>query len=222
MNKTLWTVLLVLVLALAGGVWWLYSSLDAVVASAIRVSGPDMTGVSVKVAAVKIQPADGTSLLRELEVGNRPGFTTARALFAGQVNMKLDAASLTKDLVLVYEITIEAPEITYEYTSGGSNLDAIQYYVETHISEMTGAKGVASKGEPEKKVIIENLYIKGAHVKVHADRLQGKVVTLPLPDLHLTNIGKKSNGVSPSEATRQVVSAIVQNATKTVTRLVKL
>lgn len=219
MNKTLWTVLLVLVLALAGGVWWLYSSLDAVVASAIRVYGPDITGVTVKVATVKIQPADGTALVRELEVGNRPGFKTARALFADQVSMTLDAASLTKDLVLVDEITIEEPEITYEYTADGSNLDAIQHYVETYISEKTGAQSATNKGEPEKKVTIENLYIKGAHVKVHADRLQGKVVTLPLPDLHLTDIGKKSNGVSPAEATRQVVSAVAKNATKAVTSL---
>jgi hypothetical protein len=219
MKKTLWTVLLVVLLALAGGVWWLYSSLDTVVASAIRAYGPDITGVTVKVAAVKIQPADGTALVRELQLGNPPGFKTARALFVGQISMKLDVASLTKDLVLVNEISIEQPEVTYEYAAGGSNLDVIQRHVDAYIAENLGSPGTSKKGEPEKKIIIENLYIKGAHAKVSADMLQGKVVTLPLSDLHLKDIGKKSNGVTPAEATRQVVGAVTKNATNAVTPL---
>ncbi|MEY3446401.1 MAG: hypothetical protein RIR45_1156, partial [Pseudomonadota bacterium] len=54
---------------------------------------------------------------------------------------------------------------------------------------------------------------------VSAEVLQGKAMTVPLPDLHLVNIGKKSGGVSPAEAAHQVVAAISKNATKAVAPL---
>jgi hypothetical protein len=218
MGKAMWTVFLVVVLVLAGGAWWLYSSMDSLVATAIRSYGPDITGVSVKVGGVKIRPTDGAATVRDLQLGNPAGFKTERALFVGAISMKLNVASLTKDLILVQEITIEEPEVTYEYASGGSNLDVIQRHVEAYIAAKTDPKD-AAKPESKKKIIIEHLYIKGARAKVSAEVLQGKTMTLPMADMHLTDIGKKANGVSPAEATQQVVSAITKNASKTVAPL---
>jgi hypothetical protein len=219
MGKMLWAILLVVVVVVAGGAWWLYKSLDSVVASAIRSYGPEITGVVVKVDSVKIQPADGAAMVRGLALGNPAGFKTANALVVGQISMKLDVASLTKDLVQVREITILQPEVTYEYASGGSNLDVIQRHVESYIAALPGATEPAKPKSAQKKLIIEHLYIKGARANVSAEVLQGKSMTVPLPDLHLVDIGKKSGGVTPAEAARQVVAAISKNATKAVAPL---
>lgn len=216
MSKALWSALLVLVVVLGGGAWWLYTSLDRVVASAIKTYGPDIAGVSVKLDRVKIQPADGAAAVRGLEIGNPQGFKTARALSVTQISMKLDLASLTKDVVLVHEISIEQPDVTYEYAAGRSNLDAIQQHVEAYIAEKTGNPGQPKSTGPEKKLIIENLYIKGARAHVSAEVLQGKALTVPLSDMHMVDIGKKTNGVTPAEAAKQVVGALTQNATRAV------
>lgn len=216
MHKTLWTALLVTVLGIAGGVWWLYSSLDLVVASAIRTYGPALTGVSVKLESVKILPTDGTATLQGLEIGNPPGFHTARALSMGEVSMELDVASLTKDLVHVKGLWIEQPEITYEYASGGSNLDVILRHVQAFIAEKAGNSNATQNKSEERKLVIDHLYIKGAHAQVSAEVLQGKTLSVPVPDLHLTDIGKKTQGVSPAEATRQVLGALIQGVGKAV------
>ena len=216
MGKALWAALSVLVVVMGGGAWWLYTSLDRVVATGIRTYGPDITGVSVKLAGVKIQPADGAAALRGLEIGNPKGFKTERALSVGQVSMKLDVASLTKDVVLVHEISIEQPSVTYEYAAGRSNLDAIQRHVEAYIAEQTGSAGQPKSTSPEKKIIIEKLTIKGARAHVSADTLQGKTLTVPLSDMRMVDIGKKTNGVTPAEAAKQVVGALTQNATRAV------
>lgn len=219
MHKTWWTALLLAVLGIAGGVWWLYNSLDGVVASAIRTYGPEITGVSVQLESVKILPTDGTAALRGLEVGNPPGFHTARALSMGEISMELNVASLTKDLVHVKRLWIEQPEITYEYASGGSNLDVILRHVQAYIAENAGAHDATKNNAEEPKLVIDHLYIKGARAQVSADVLQGKTLSVPVPDLHLTDIGKKAKGVSPAEATRQVLSALIQSVGKAVAPL---
>lgn len=219
MQKTLWTALLLTVLGVAGGVWWLYSSLDGVVAAAIRSYGPEITGVSVQLESVKISPTDGTAAVRGLEIGNPQGFHTARALSMGEVSMELDVASLTKDLVHVKRLWIEKPEITYAYAPNGSNLDMILRHVQAYIAENAGAPEAGKGKAGEKKLVIDHLYIKGAHAQVSAEVLQGKTLRVPVPDLHLTDIGKKTKGVSPAEATRQVLGALIQSVGKAVAPL---
>lgn len=216
MHKTLWTALLLTVLGIAGGVWWLYGSLDGVVASAIRTYGPEITGVSVKLESVRILPTDGTAVLRGLEIGNPPGFHTARALSVGEVSMELDVASLTKDVVHVKGLWIEKPEITYDYASSGSNLDVILRHVQAYIAEKSGSPDATKNKSEERKLVIDHLYIQGAHAQVSAGVLQGKTLSVPVPDLHLTDIGKKTKGVSPAEATRQVLGALIQSVGKAV------
>lgn len=219
MNKTWWTVVWVAVVAVVGGVWWLYNSLDSVVTLAVRTYGPEITGVRVTLDSVKIQPTDGVATLRGLELGNPDGFKTARALAVGQISMTLDVASLTKDVVRIKEITVEQPELTYEYASGGSNFDVIQRHIESYLMQKLPPKDTPKTQSEPPKLLIDHLYIKGAYAQVTAEILQGKSVRLPLPDLHLTDIGKKTHGASAAEVAQQVMGAMAKNLNKAVTPL---
>src|SRR3989304_3312426 len=116
---------IVLVLALGGGVWWFYHSLDSLVASAIRTFGPEITGVSIHLDSVKIAPMDGRAALHGLVVGNPPGFKTDHALSLGEISMTLDLDSLAKDVIVIKQISIVKPDVSYELGTGGSNPDTI-------------------------------------------------------------------------------------------------
>ena len=52
--------------------------------------------------------------------------------------------------------------------------------------------------------------------QVSAAVLQGKVVSVSVPDFYLIDIGKKSGGITASQATRQVMNAMTNNVTKSV------
>ena len=216
MKKILLGIVVVLLVA-GGGGWWLYSQRDTLIADAIRSYAPQILGVSVKLGGVKTDPATQTASLHGLVIGNPPGFATPHALSLGTVSVKLDLASLTKDVILIKEIAVVKPDIVYEHRSGGSNLDVIQRNAEKYVADKTGGKDAkkdAAKQEPGKKLIIENFYLKDAKAEVSAELLKGKAVTVAVPDLHLTDIGKKSNGVSAGEATHQIISAITASVTK--------
>lgn len=217
--KILLGVALAVLLGIAGGAYWLYSSLDSLVASAIRQYGPEITGVPVKLSSVSIKPADGTAALRGLVVGNSKGFKTDHALSLGEISMTLDIGSLTRDVILIKQISIVKPDVTYEYAPGGSNLDTIQRHVDSYVAEKTGGKGGPGDKGPGKKLIIDHVYLKDAKASVSAEILKGKAMSVPLPDLHLRDIGRKSNGATAGEAAKQVLGAITQNVTKATSSL---
>lgn len=152
-------------------------------------------------------------------VGNPDGFKTKQALSLGEISMSLDIGSFTTDVIRIKELTLIKPEITYEYASGGSNLDVLQRNIERYLTQQHGQQKKAEDSGPSKKLVIEHLYIKNAQAHVSAKALQGEAISIPLPDLHLKDIGKKSNGTTAGEAVRQVLETITQQITQSMASL---
>src|SRR5690242_14621485 len=133
------------VLGLGGALWWLYASRDALIKRAIERYGPEVTGVSVKVGGVKLEPLDGSGAIRSLEIGNPPGYKAPHALSLGEMRLAVEPASLASDVVHVKELSLEAPSITYERGPGGDNLTAIQKHIESYLPKSTPGKAEAKK-----------------------------------------------------------------------------
>jgi hypothetical protein len=197
-------------LAITGGLWWAYNSLDTQVASAIRQYGQEITGVPVSLSGASISVVDGRAALRGLVVGNPDGFKTKHALSLSEISMTLDIGSLTTDVIRIKELTLVKPEVTYEYASTGSNLDVLQRNIERSITQPRDNQKKTQDSESSKKLVIEHLYIKNGTASVSAELLTGDAVSVPIPDLHLRDIGKKSKGTSAGEAIRQIVGPLVQ------------
>ncbi len=210
-KMVLWLALIVL-LALGGAGWWLYHSLDRVVASAIRSYGPAITGVPFTLDAVHIDASAGTAEIRGLVLGNPAGFQTPQAVKLGLIRVKLDVASLTGDVIRVQEVLLDAPVVTYEYASGTNNLEQIQRNVSSYLASHGGSAG--AKDSPGKKLIIDQLIIRGAKAEVSAAALQGKSMAVPLADVQLKDIGKKQGGATPAQVAEQVVGALSYGATR--------
>jgi uncharacterized protein involved in outer membrane biogenesis len=154
-------------------------------------------------------------------LGNPKGFKTAHALVVEQLLIKLDVSSLTQDVVHIQRITISQPQVSYDHASGGSNLDVIQRNVEAYIAAHTAGVPGADNGiaTPQKKVVIDQFRMLGAKADVSAEVLQGKIITVSLADVHITDIGKKSGGVTPAVATSQIVAGVRLAVTHSVTPL---
>jgi hypothetical protein len=204
-----------LILTLAGGVWWFSHSLDSLVASAIRTFGPEITGVSIQLDGVTIEAMDGRAALHGLVVGNPPGFSTDHALSLGEISMTLDLDSLTKDVIVIKQVSIVKPDVTYELGTGGSNLDTIQRNVDRYVTQH-GGSSQRTERNGGKKLVIENLYIKNATAHVSTAVMQRSGMSVPVPDLHLRDIGKRSGGATAGEVVKQVLGALTQSVTRTV------
>jgi len=193
----------VVVLAGGGAAWWMFLSLDGLVKRAIHKWGPQITGVTVRVDSVKIEVTEGRATIKGLYVGNPQGFAAPHALTLGEMRVTLDPASIAKDVVLVKELLLAAPDVVYERGQGSDNLSVIQKNVDAWVAKNAGAK--KSKG-PRKKFVIENVIVKNGKVNF------GTAASAPMPDLHLRDVGKKTNGATAGEVVKQVWGALLHSA----------
>lgn len=195
---------LVLVAAIAGGVFWLTGNMDGLIKNAIAEYGSAMTQAKVSVDAVNIAPVDGKGSISNLQIGNPSGFKTSHAMKVGQIDVDIDVATITKDVIVIRRIAIKAPDLIYEKGESMTNFDAIQ----KNIASYLGPADTTKKDSKGKKLIVEELTIRDAKAQASAAFMNGKTMTVPLPDIVLKDIGKAKGGVTPAELGQEVVGAL--------------
>jgi len=191
---------------------WLASSLDPLLKSAIETYGPEITGVSVKVGAVNLSPRSGHGSIKNLRLGNPKSYKADKALALGEISITLDPASLTRDVILIKEVVVSGSDITYEKPGNIANLDVIQRNVEAYTRKFGSGKPAA--GSPQKKMIIDNLYIRNSKVSLASALTAGKTVTTTLPDIHLRDVGKRTNGATAGQVVQLVMGALTASVTR--------
>ncbi len=187
---------------------FLGKNLDSIVKKAITRVGSEMTGVSVDVDKVAIALADGRGEIGGLVVENPRGYKGPHAFKLGSIVLDLDASSATKDVVVIKELTIEAPDVVYDKGEDGSNVEAIQRnideYSKTHgdpAQDKTTKDDVAAA----KRFIIESLQIRNGKI-----RLTGRDTVIDLPPLQMRDVGKSRGGMTGAEIASVVVKQMTQ------------
>ena len=219
MKKTLLVGVAILLIVLGGAAYWLYSSLDSIVKTAIEKYGSEITQVAVSVNAVALSPTDGKGEVKGLRGGNPKGFRTPHAVSVGAIELAVAPASLTGDVVLIRKIAIASPRISYEAGSGDkSNFDVIQQNVDRSLGK---GKKEKDKSSPEQKMIVEHLLIRDIKVTYSPILLEGKGFEISLPDIELRDIGKAKGGVTSGELVKVVTDALMTRMTRAITNSLK-
>lgn len=165
-----------------------------------------MTQATVSVGGVEIRGSDGAGFIHNLSIANPSGFRTSHALKVAEIEVVIDIASVTRDVVVIRRIAIKSPDIIYERSDSMAmtNFDAIQKNIAAYLgpTEKNGAGG--------KKLIVEELTIRNAGAHAGGDFMQGKAVTVNLPDITLYNLGKAKGGMSPGELGQEIAQALKQ------------
>ncbi|HTX23002.1 MAG TPA: AsmA family protein [Candidatus Aquilonibacter sp.] len=217
MKKILWGGIVGLVVLIVIAVVVVALFLDSIVKTGVEAVGPKITGVSVKLDAVHISLLTGSASVKDLVIGNPEGYKTPNAISVGTANIGVDPLSIFSDKIVLPSVKVVAPEITFEGGLGGNNLGKILDNVET-VSQNGGptTTNTAANTKPAKKYEVDDLLITGAKVHISLTGLGGKEMTLPLPDIELKNLGKGSDGLTATDLTRAVLSAITSATVKVV------
>ena len=205
---------LVLVLVV-GVVVYLYVNLNTLIERGIEEFAPRYTQTSVSLGGANVSIFSGEGGLSDLVIGNPQGYKGAEAFRLGAVNVAVDTASLTTDTIVIKSVDIIAPAVTYEPGGkAGSNLQQLVRNLQQS-TQGSGAKQASTDESSggETKVIIDRLTIRDGKVAV-ATPLAKESLSVDLPKIEMTGIGRGQGGVNSADVLKQVIEKVTASASE--------
>ena len=202
-GKVFLSLVLVVVLIVAGSLWYVSANLDRIVARLIEEKGSEATQTAVAVGAVDIDIGEGSGRITNLTVANPDGFSDEAAIAFGEFQIRMDPMAVTADPIVIGEIAVSEARILLEQTTAGNNLRALQTALGRQPADDTAAEG------PE--VIIERFVLAESRVQVRAPQL-GESLDTTIPQIEVNDVGRASNGATASEVAKQILEPIIRKA----------
>lgn len=177
------------------------------IVAGVETYGPDVTKTTVALDRFDLSAFSGSGVVSGFVVGNPEGFTAEHAIKLDHFELKLDPLSVISDKVVIEKIIIDGPEIVYETNSSfKTNIGQILKNVE----EFTGATEESDEIEETseaKKVEIGLFRLSNTKVTV-VNPLLSKPLTLALPEIELSDLGKGEDGITLAEVSKIVLGSI--------------
>lgn len=224
MSRTLKIILGVvvgLVVVVGIALFTLFSQLEDIIRAAVEQVGSDVTGTEVRLGDVDISLQEGKGSLSGFRLTNPDGFNRDDAFRFDKVSLTLDVDSVfpvLQDPVIIKEIIIDRPQITYELNKRGNNLDAIK----GNVDKNTAGDGSASKDEGDSDTpnfVIQNLYFRNGTVSVAASDYFDDKLTADLPAIHLQNIGSQGQGATPEQIVEETFEGLYGGIEKAISSI---
>lgn len=113
-NKIIVGLIVILLVGVGGGIYYVVSNLDNLVKAAIEKYGSEATKTAVRVARVNISLRNGAGTINGLTIANPDGFAAPMAFSLGEIHTAINTKALTDKKIVIDEVRILAPQITYE------------------------------------------------------------------------------------------------------------
>jgi hypothetical protein len=212
---------LALILVFAGVGWYLFSNLDSYVRSAIEKYGTAAVQAPVSVGSVALSLTSGEGTISGIKIANPAGYGGGNAVAVGAITVQIDTRTVTGSGPIVIKLVrVSEPAVTYVVTQSGSNLQTIQHNVQDYAGGGQSSSGPPASSAPQRKEIIDDLYIDAGQVNATTPLLAGRLIKVPLPSIHLTDLGKASGGATAAQIGSQILSAITAKATQAGTKAI--
>ena len=211
--------LLVIILAIASGVYYVLNNLDALVEAAIEKHGSEATQTAVLLDSVKIDLANGIAGINGLTIANPKGFVMPHAFSLGEIRSGIDLQSLQEEPYIINEITILAPQVFVEINEGNkTNLNELKKNLTTGSTNTTQDKKAQTPAESsakEPRLIIRRVTFADGNIQARVAALQNKEYQLKLPGLDMTNLGG-SRGATATELASEILNRLTDRASEVV------
>ena len=216
--------LLIGVVVVAAGIYYFGPSLlDSAVKKIVNKYGSEVTGTEVNLEGFSLHPTTGEAAIRKITIANPQNYKMPYLFELNNISVKVDIKSLTSDTVIIEDITVDKPAITYEMLSlTQNNIKEIQNNVNSYLNKSSSNDKAETTSETDsadqsagKKVIIRHLAINDATLSAAAG---DKDVSITLPDITMNNIGddSKKAGSNIPQVIAKILNKILTTATQNV------
>ena len=200
------TILLVLLLVVGGGVWYLVSfRMDSMIASNIETRASASLGTQVTVGTVSTDIKGGKLTISNITIANPPGFKNKNAFSLNGIEAAVDYSS--------YEfkhVVIDKPDIVIEEMGGETNFSRMLAEIEKQGSEPESEPGSdpAADGKEEPIIVIHHFRMNESRASFESESLD-KYSNLKIDAIELSNIKG-----TPSEVSKVITRKIINEITK--------
>ena len=123
------SLLIIVVLVLLAGLGT-YFFLGTIIKRGVETVGPKITKTDVKLNSASLSILSGSGKINGFVLGNPQGFKTPAAISVGTANLSIEPRSLFDNKVIIRDITVDGPEITFETDLTAVNLKKILSNIE--------------------------------------------------------------------------------------------
>lgn len=210
-----WLIGILLLVVIGLGVYLVMNS-GSLIKTAVETYGPRYLGVDVRLGSAEISLTEGTGELRGLVIGNPEGFDGPHSFSLGLIRLRLDPLGQSETLIRLRNIEVDSADLAMVARGTKTNLQALMANLSSDDGDQAPAEAPDGSEGPEPQIIIEKFSFTNARTSLDSDILGEKSVEIP--DIHLTGIGEKSQGVTIREALKQLLSPIVRASTEALAR----
>ena len=201
----------ILILVVVGAVTYLVLNSGSLIKTGLEEYGPGALGADVNVDEVNLSLADGSAQVLGFEIGNPAGFVGPHAMKLDEIKVVLDAEQISEELIVLKQIVIDGADVAAVAKGQRTNFQQLLENVEKAVGGSDGgASDTSSAAGP--KFIVDRLDFTNASASLSSDVL-GEVA-VELPDIRLTDIGRKSNGVTGAELAQQILKPVTDAVTR--------
>lgn len=212
MKKVILGIIVVVILAIGGGIYYAVSNLDALVKAAIEKFGSETTQTAVRVEKVQIRLAEGNGAIYGLTVANPGGFTQKQAFSLGEIGLGIDLESLKEEPYVIDHITVRAPQVFVEINKDKkTNLNELKKNLPTGKTAKQSTEQSSQSAAKEPRLIIKRLIFEQGRIMARVTPLK-KDYDLKLPPINMTNLGG-SKGATPSELSSEILKRLTDATT---------
>ena len=220
--KKLLKILVGIIVVLLIAAFIVIASLNQIVKTAVNTYVPEITKTAVNLDEVDLKIFKGSFQIEDFDIHNPSGFSDNSIFSLDKVFLKVDLASLNKDVIIIDKLEIKDANFLYEIKNGKSNLSVLMNNINSYLNNFSStAKTKASSDEKNttsasKKIFIRELAFTDGEIKLSADILKNtnKKLEIKIPDIVVHNIGTQEDGMPTGQAIAKVLSIFVDSAVK--------
>lgn len=207
-------VLVLLVLLIAGGAWYMLSGAGDFIRTQIEQQGTKFLGTQVTVASAELALSEGRLTISAIKVNNPKGFSSNNAFSLGAVT--LDLGDSMKEPYVVQNVSVNSPAILYEVdASGKGNLLVLKDNLAANLPKGDTKPTTEEGANP--LMIVENVTISDVRLTLNFENLptgdlaiETKEYEITLPTFNAGSIGKP-NGLPADQVGAAIMDKMLDN-----------
>jgi hypothetical protein len=205
-------IVVLLGIALGVGVYYI----DSIAKKAIEYGGTEALGVTTSLDSIDIALLEGRTSMQNLAIANPEGFEAQQLMHLGKGTLAVNLKSLTKDTIIIPEISFSDLTLNIEQKDRTSNVKTLMDSMKARTSADAAKpeKPAAQDGtdaKVAKEFIIERVVLNNIKVNAKISAMNNVLTntSVTIPSIQLKGIGKSSDGLPMEAVIKELVNAIL-------------